>query len=1075
MCDEDSVAQDQNRLPCTFCGVSLKNKASLSRHLRTSCKVKPPDVPAPLLQCQDCDRSFKTLIGLSQHRRQAHKEAYNQDALNEVRASKAGKTYILWPPVTITKMATLEASYKGNQVLNFLASKFPDRTKDAISCRRRRNSYKELVAELRNLADPNNQSPPTSLPTTPGSPLVDTITISLKSPSPKASTSSTGHMSPSLKLDFEKLAQSPALPNEAPLWSPCPNPYLSYCKSLADDPESGLFEIDRSLALSALERDLDLHKSINEWFDLVFPISNTKSRTKFDPSNRKEINTRPEKYRYTQHLFNINTARCAKEIIDGSLGAPPLRPSTDAIRKHYFDIFSNPGPNSLPEAYASDGPEWAMDPSPLSTGEVQRALDSTKSTSRGPDNISINNIRETHIDRITFIFNLLLGTSYIPPRIKLCRTTLIPKGPPSEDVTNWRPITISSNVLKTLNRIVLHRLSSIPLNHCQRGFSNIDGCLGSNLLLHDLIRYHRDRAAPHAFLSIDISKAFDTVPHDAIRRALNRFKIPEAFRDLIMESYRGVHTTVSAGGECTDLIPLLRGVKQGDPLSPTLFNLVIDELFCSLPRDAGLHLPSGHPVPALAYADDVILLSNNRKGADILLSATATFFHRLGMRINTRKCSSLECVRVPRKKKLAIITDLPFEIDGTPIASISPSELLKYLGMHFGFQGVTLPSLTELKIGLDNIKKAALKPHQKLLILKTYLLPKFHYGFQNPKISGQLLRAATRLVRTHVRNYLHLPKTSTSAFLHSSARDGGLGVTDFLSVIPSILLRRLDNLRMNGASDPALSEVLAGRMVTQLRRRLLNILGSGNYSKTSVAASWRLKLENSVSGNGLHQGSSSKYTNTWITRPPPFWSGREYVKAIALRGNLLPTVGIVSNPPNERRCRAGCPRQETLCHVLQRCPATHLERIKRHDYIVHDLHKLGARYGWNVVEEPHFRTSDGLLRKPDLLFMNNDKIIISDVQVVWEGPRPIAAAFQSKLNYYSQPELISTLFSKFPGKSIYIIPFVIGARGTWSNCSNKLPTALNIPSSAARDLILRAISGSLRIHESFARSVWARR
>ena len=52
------------------------------------------------------------------------------------------------------------------------------------------------------------------------------------------------------------------------------------------------------------------------------------------------------------------------------------------------------------------------------------------------------------------------------------------------------------------------------------------------------------------------------------------------------------------------------GVKQGDPLSPVIFNLIIDQLLRSLPQECGSTY-NGKTVRAMTFADDVVLLADS--------------------------------------------------------------------------------------------------------------------------------------------------------------------------------------------------------------------------------------------------------------------------------------------------------------------------------------------------------------------------------------------------------------------------------------------------------------------------------
>lgn len=109
---------------------------------------------------------------------------------------------------------------------------------------------------------------------------------------------------------------------------------------------------------------------------------------------------------------------------------------------------------------------------------------------------------------------------------------------------------------------------------------------------------------------------------------------------------------------------------------------------------------------------------------------------------------------------------------------------------------------------------------------------------------------------------------------------------------------------------------------------------------------------------GLEQTAEDRDSSSWLAYPPNGWTGKDYF-------NSLSTVGIPSNPPEQRRCRAGFNKIESLSHVLQQCPNTHWQRISRHNEIARKIERH-CRRQWPVSAEPHVRHSDGTLYKPDL-------------------------------------------------------------------------------------------------------------
>lgn len=107
---------------------------------------------------------------------------------------------------------------------------------------------------------------------------------------------------------------------------------------------------------------------------------------------------------------------------------------------------------------------------------------------------------------------------------------------------------------------------------------------------------------------LDISKAFDSVPHEAIRRSLIAYGVDEAIVKVVSNMYSNVKTIFKNCGGFK--LEIKMGVKQGDPLSPLLFNLVLVKL-----EESGKGFRAGdNAIPVLAFADDLVLTSGDPLG-----------------------------------------------------------------------------------------------------------------------------------------------------------------------------------------------------------------------------------------------------------------------------------------------------------------------------------------------------------------------------------------------------------------------------------------------------------------------------
>ena len=114
--------------------------------------------------------------------------------------------------------------------------------------------------------------------------------------------------------------------------------------------------------------------------------------------------------------------------------------------------------------------------------------------------------------------------------------------------TNWRPITISSTCVRLLHCILAcHLTKATQLNPRQKALIPADGCGENTLLLDHVIRQARKQRRTLSILGIDLAKAFDSISHNSIARALRRNSIDEPMVQYILQSYTNCTTTILCG------------------------------------------------------------------------------------------------------------------------------------------------------------------------------------------------------------------------------------------------------------------------------------------------------------------------------------------------------------------------------------------------------------------------------------------------------------------------------------------------------------------------------------------------
>lgn len=376
---------------------------------------------------------------------------------------------------------------------------------------------------------------------------------------------------------------------------------------------------------------------------------------------------------------------------------------------------------------------------PVLASEIRTAIDEMKNGKTPGEDGIYNELLKLASDQIlpslTNIFNKILQTEEIPEQWKSSTIILLHKKGTKDDMNNYRPISLMSNLYKLFSKVLTRRLTKVldenqPTEQAgfRSGFSTTDHLQAINQIIEKTVEYHHTLYL--AF--VDYNKAFDSVEHSSVLQALHTQGIEHKYIRVLDKIYSQSYAKVK-----TEIVgqpfSLKRGVRQGDPISPKLFTCVLEDIFRKLNwnKKYGVNI-NGSRLSNLRFADDVVLFARSPKQLQSMLQELSETSKIAGLSMN--------------KSKTQIMSngpENPIKVDGMDLQYVS--EYI-YLGQLLSFHqkvekeisrriALAWKAFWSLKfILLDK----SLNRKLKMETLQTCVLPTLLYGCQTWNLTAKL-------------------------------------------------------------------------------------------------------------------------------------------------------------------------------------------------------------------------------------------------------------------------------------------------------------------------------------------------
>lgn len=372
------------------------------------------------------------------------------------------------------------------------------------------------------------------------------------------------------------------------------------------------------------------------------------------------------------------------------------------------------------------------------------------------------------------MLQIVYNTAYIPKIWRLNIISMLYKKGDKTAPGNYRPVSISAIMQKLLNKIITKRLqiinntlkdkvnehgegngyktlygrNQIAYTPCRSRFEHIISLMEyNNKMMNGNIPGTKVKKKVYNIF-VDLSRAFDSVNHKKLshilRVKMGKMGQDSKFIDYVENMYKNIYYTSRNNGKYAELKRQRWGIKQGDNMSPILFNIYFDLVLDGLNKllkqlrppneDLAGNWPHNNifydydPILSLAYADDLVISTTNPKWVPIIMQELHLQLDKLDLELNVKKTEML-VVSKERSKGDAEKHNVMWTTRCTNEVHVLKSvDEYRYLGAYLNRSGDINIKVNELLGPLFEQSKIFFghntSQQLKIKVFNTYVMPK---------------------------------------------------------------------------------------------------------------------------------------------------------------------------------------------------------------------------------------------------------------------------------------------------------------------------------------------------------------